>query len=242
MSNFHWSYSSITDFEQCASKYNHTRILKDVKSIQGVEAAEGEAAHKVLEKYLLHKNTPQCPVAGFRNADCLSFALRCADVFLKTPRTQLLVELEMGLDRDLNPVPYRSAYGRGKADIVLLGDIGPNGPSTANLYDWKSGKIREKTDQLKLYSWMLWRHYPTLERIFYRYIWFNYGAITPRTGDDDGGFITSKGLIDFASSWMHRVRKVENQIESGIMVPTPSALCPWCPVTKAVCPVKRGKR
>lgn len=237
MSLQRWSYSSIKEFEQCASKYHHLRILKDFTSESGPEAQQGTQDHEALEAHLL---------TGAHLPEHL--AARCGALLRVIQAhidrgARLLVEHEMGMSREYRAVPYADAWGRGKADVILLSDLDTDGanPLTAHIFDWKSGKVRHDPAQLRLYSWMLWLQYPSLQRVFYRYLWYNFNHITPVNGDADAGYMDKAAIFKFAQEWIQRVKKVESRIASGIFVPTASGLCPWCPVTKEVCVAKRDK-
>ena len=47
-----WSYSSLKTFEQCAKKYYHLKVLKDVKDVGSEATIYGNEAHKAAEDYV----------------------------------------------------------------------------------------------------------------------------------------------------------------------------------------------
>lgn len=123
-----WSFSRLQDWSRCkyASYLKHAERVPDPNSAPAAD--RGSQIHQLAEDYVRGKITamPQ-ELAAFEGE---FKSLR------NTYETgQLELEGEWGLDRDWNVVPYKTAWGRVKLDLIYH-----MGKNHAAVVDYKTGR------------------------------------------------------------------------------------------------------
>lgn len=216
-----WSYSSLTSFETCPKRYFHIKVAKDVVDVPHESATWGSTVHKHLEDRLRDGTPLPQALAGYEK--------------LVKPIVERdgekLIEQQFAVNSELQPTGWTSsdAWCRGIVDVgVLTG-------KRALLLDWKTGKRKSDSDQLKLFAGMAFAHYPDLEVVFTGFVWLSTNVV------DRQRFVRSEIPVIWRE-FVPRVRRLELAYEGRRFLPKPSGLCAkWCPVPKSMCEFS-GKR
>lgn len=215
MKQIAWSYSSLTAFESCAKRYYHLKVAKDVKDEKGAAALWGSQVHKHLEdRVALGTPLPQS-LERFE-----PITKRIADA-----PGQKLVELQLAVTSSFQPTEWfaKDAWCRGIIDVgVLTG-------TQAVLWDWKTGRRKPESDQLKLFAGLAFAHYPKLMTAFTGFIWMSDNKV------DKERFERSESA-DIWGAFAPRVIRLHRAYEEAKFPPKPSGLCRnYCPVPKHLC-------
>lgn len=210
-----WSYSSLNAFEQCPRRYNITRIQKLIREPQTEATLHGNEVHKALE---LHVSGQQALPSKYAQWSPL------ADRIKKAPGKKL-VEYKFALTKGFRTTEFfaKDAWVRGVIDVGVLGT------KEATVLDWKTGKPKHDTDQLKLFAGVTLAAYPYLERVKTGYIWLAHNKI-------DSQVFTKADVPGIWQEFMPRVQRMERALEKDEWPPKPSGLCnAWCPVGRKLC-------
>ena len=207
-----WSHTSLSQFETCPKQYYHTRVVKDVTQDFGEAALWGQEVHKKLENRLL-TNT-QLP-------DHLKYCEPICQDILSRPGT-LMVEEKMGLNKDLKPVTFfaKDVWARAVVDVGIVNN------ENAVILDWKTGKRKPDSDQMKLFAAFSFAKFPLVQKITTAFVWLKEHCIDKETfhREEDEAIIWQEV--------MPRVKRVELAYEKDKWPAKPSGLC------KKHCPVK----
>jgi hypothetical protein len=210
-----WSYSALTKFETCPRQYALVRVYKKVKEQYSAPASWGVDVHKALELRVLNKIP-------------LPEALQKWEPLVAkfdTGQGQVHVEHKVALTRNLTQSEWRSPSTWVRAVIDLVADRGKH----AVLLDWKTGKVRPGTDQLKLTAaiWMSMR--PWVERVKTGFAWLAHNKMTREEFSRDD-------VPVIWADFMARVHRLDEAYDRDRWPPKPSGLCRgWCPVGREHC-------
>ena len=210
-----WSFSGLTSFETCGKRYFHIKVARDVVDPPNEATAWGSTVHKHLEDRVRH-GTPLPAV--------LQEYERLVEPIINAGGT-LIVEQQLAVDSGLRPVAWDSqdAWCRGIVDVgVLTG-------KRAVLLDWKTGKRKPESDQLKLFAGLAFAHYPDIEAVTTGFVWLKEGVV-------DREKFTRKDASTIWQQFVPRVQRLERAYADLRFVPRPSGLCRrWCPVPQSLC-------
>jgi len=125
-----WSFSALKTFQQCARRYQHQYVLKDVKDSGNEATLYGTLVHEAIEDHLNGK-TP----LPEQHAKFMPAVKKVEDM-----DGDRYVEYKMALDYNLRPCDFDSAdrFVRGIADVLVV-----NG-TTARVLDWKGLALTEE--------------------------------------------------------------------------------------------------
>ena len=208
-----WSYSSLTSFETCPYRYYMSKVKKEFPEQQTEATLWGNRVHKSLENAVA---TGSPLGAGMEQWQPI------ADKFRKrfVDGARVLVEQKMAINKWYYPVEWgaEDAWCRGIADITVLGD------ELAVSCDWKTGKRKTDTQQMKLMAGMIFAHHPQIKYVHTAFVWLKEG-----TTDKDKFEAEKKGEI--WNEFIPRVAKMESAYTEDKWPKKPSGLCRgWCPV------------
>lgn len=208
---FTWSFSAISDFENCPMAYAAKRFYFSHKDGESEHLRYGNYVHKAMEDRLL-KKTPL-------PADLAAHERFCAA--LENAPGDLTAEVEMCLTKDLRPTGWfsKDACGRGKTDVDILQG------NQMNIYDWKTGKEKDNPFQLEVFAAFKSIYYPEVEMFVPKFIWLKTGNVTPKTQVITKAQIP--GIWDKINDKLHRMQQAW---EYENFPARPSGLCGWCPV------------
>lgn len=211
-----WSYSTLTAFEQCPRRYYLTKVAKQVTEPQTEATLEGNRAHKAFEY----------AVAGTQDLPTVYKHYQPIVDRLRATPGQKIPEQKWALTASLKPTTFfaKDAWARGVIDLTIL-----RGHGHANLIDYKTGKVKEDTNQLELFAAVAFALYPAVQTVDTAYLWVNKNKVTPQRVVRDDAPIIWQGFVG-------RVKRMEHALTTDDFPPRPSGLCKeWCPVGKALC-------
>lgn len=210
-----WSYSSLTAFETCPRRYKLTRITKEVVEPPYDHRAHGNDLHKAVE--LAVKGEEPMP-AKYKQYIPIVEMVRATEGAKH-------VEQKFGITSSFASTTF---FGK---DVWLRGVIDLNviRKKIAITLDWKTGKVKNDNDQLKLFAAATFTMYPFIETVHTGYAWLAHGQMTTEKFE-------RADLPHIWQEFIPRVRRVDAAAQSGEYPPRPSGLCQkWCPVPKAKC-------
>ncbi len=210
-----WSYSSLSAYETCPRRFYLTRMTKQVVEPPSEEIKAGNEVHKALELYVSGRQALPEKYLGYK---------AIADKLIAAPG-QKKVEMKFALNRQLNPTQFfaKDAWVRGVIDLAVV-----RGP-TAIVLDYKTGKRRIDSDQLKLFAASAFSLWPTVKRAKTGFIWLKTNQM-----DTETFMLQDRPAIfqDFAA----RVHRMEVSQRDDKWPARPSGLCRnWCPVGRKLC-------
>lgn len=237
-----WSYTRLKDFEQCARMFQGKYVTKEFPSpdFEAYHLKRGKMIHTALENFLKtgdwdyldpDKTTLLTHTDEAGNKKCV---LNVPLNFLKPLLTKLRsskfldVEDEKAFDCDLNPVSWydKRVWVRIIMDVMALSEDG-----TLVILDWKSGKIFNEVDQLRICAGGAMALMPGVQKVLVAYIWLDHPHAKP--------LIAEYTRDDFDAIWQEfgdRSEMIQLALESGVWEPSPSAFnCKWCPALPTQC-------
>lgn len=225
-----WSYSAMNTFDTCPRQYKAKYVTKEVPYVQNAAAKWGDDVHKALENNIKTGiPLPSNMVMYQRFLDAVK--VRAAQL-----RGDLIAEQPVALTKDLKQVSWFTkknakdpVWFRLKVDVSIVKE------RYAELFDWKTGKMKEDPDQLHLYALVAFIIYPKVDEVRVGYIWLKDGVLTPPTK------YTRDMLPEMLQYWTDKYEVLEQAWVLDNFPPKPSGLCAgWCEVTS--CQHWRQKR
>lgn len=202
------SYSSITLFENCPLRYYRQRIISDVVDQGGEAARYGVAVHEELEHRIRDNRKLPRHLQPYESL-CIA---------MESLGGTILAEQEVALDRKLQPCEFGSEdmWIRAIIDVLILkGD-------KAYMFDWKTGKRRVGSFQLKLCAALIFRHYPEIKEVEAGYVWLKENQI-------DRENYKRKDQTDMWKDILPRIKRIEQALNKDVWPARPSGLCRFCP-------------
>lgn len=205
-----YSYSNLAQYSACAARHNYERILKlkPLEDTQHPAAARGTSLHEICDKYTKGEITV-----------LPSELSRFKPVLDKLVNVGALAEVKLAITRDLQPCDYDdpNAYFYGIIDTLEL-----DGPQ-ACVGDWKSGKERDYSHQLRFYTLLVFISYPDVNLIHTRIRYIDLYKSVP-------GISYSRPHVSQIMAEFSYI--VDRMLKDRIRAPTPSDICGWCPYNK----------
>lgn len=165
---FSWSYSKLKNYRICPKRHLHTDILKDVVADRGIQLDWGDRVHKEAKEFFDDQKALTAEVEPTLGP--------WISAVTATPGT-ILVERKYAINSQYMATSYfaKDAWFRGIADLLKI-----NG-AVALALDWKTGKIKEDSEQLALMAACVFAHHPELYAIRAEFIWLQEDASTHET-------------------------------------------------------------
>jgi hypothetical protein len=210
-----WSYSSLQQYETCPRRFYLTRIAKLVKEPQTDATMHGNEVHKALE----------LAVGGTKGLDPKYAGYQPLVDKLRAAPGRKVLEYKFALTPGLKECDYwaPNVWVRGVIDFGLVRT------KDAVITDYKTGKRKVDTDQLRLFAmagFSLWSHVDTVST---GYIWLQSNQL------DREKFSRSQ-VVEIHQDFACRVNRMTMSDKSDNWPPRPSGLCKqWCPVGKQLC-------
>lgn len=208
-----WSYSSLQSFETCPRRHNLTKITKVIVEPTSPAMAAGRAVHKAMEDGVGGKAIP----AAYGHFRPIIDRIRAAP-------GQKQTEQKWGLTRNLLKTDFfaKDVWVRGVLDLAIVR------PKIGIILDYKTGKVKQDADQLKLFAGAGFALYPFMERIKTGYAWLDHNQITSEE-------YTREDAPLIWQEFLPRIERMQRAEAEGEWQPKPSGLCGWCPVGRAKC-------
>jgi len=209
-----WSFSSMNMFYTCPRQYELTKVKNLIPYTETEATIWGSEVHTALENYMLGE-----PISD----KYLQFK-PYADKIIALPGDKFY-ERKFALTKNLTPTNFGAddAWVRGIIDVGVV-----NGDRAIAL-DWKTGKVRPDSDQLKLFAAFIFEHYPDVETVSTRYVWLKFNEVTKET-------YARSDLPGIWSHFMAKALRLEQAYANNKWVPKPSGLCAgWCGAGRSNC-------
>lgn len=192
----------MNQFETCPLQYQAERILRTAPRSENAQSIWGNKVHEAIEQRL-------------QNGVILNESFEKYEKVVQVIERQkgsLFVEMELAVDVKFNPVAWDAPdmWVRGIIDVLVVDG------AKAYAYDWKTGKVKEDTMQLQLFSLMVFAHFPEVATVITKYVWLAYNRITSDT------------FYRYDMNWTPFVKKhavMQEAFETDIWPVRPSGLC-----------------
>ena len=210
-----WSYSALNAFETCPRRYQLTRVTKEAREKQTEATLWGNRVHKALEDFA-------------KGEKALPKELKKYERYVKkilSYEGKRVIETRMAINNNFRPTKWKAK------DVWCRGiiDIGVVGSDTAYLLDWKTGKRKPDSDQLKLFAVLAFAHYPWIEKVTTGFIWLKDSKF-------DKEVFTRDQVMEIWEEFLPRLQRLETAFVDDKWQPKPSGLCKnWCPVGSKLC-------
>lgn len=208
--NVAWSYSALNSFETCPKKHYHTKVKKDIPDPPGESAKWGTEVHKFLEERI--KDGKQLPDS------VKQYEPLCSKI--EASPGNVMAESQYCLNAGYKSVSWfaKDAWVRCILDLAVIND------KTALVLDWKTGKRKPGSDQLKLFAATVFALEPGVEKVSTGFVWLKENKIDKET-------YTRDQLPQLWKEFLPRVRRLEIAHEENKWEAKPSGLCrKYCPV------------
>lgn len=201
-------------YELCPKKYYHLKVAKDVKDTDSSYASDGKFVHEAMRARVIDGVALPIPLRQHEK-----LAKKFADA-----EGEKHGEMQLALNKALEPRDWfaKDVWVRAIVDLLIVRD------KTAVLIDWKTGKRKERYDQLRLSAAVLSRYMPEIEKFKLTFVWLKDHEISPPETIEKS---------EMRSVWMEfipRVDEIAEKIKTTDFPARPTPLCGWCPVTS--CP------
>ena len=208
-----WSYSSLTAFETCPRRYDLVRNQKAIVEPPTDATEWGVWVHKQFED-AARDGTPL--------PDKISKWQGVVDKLVAKPGEKL-IEQQLAVSASFEPAEWWTSWARGVIDFgVVNGD-------KAGVFDYKTGKRKPDSDQLKLFAGFTFTNYPQVNTVVTGFLWLQDNKL-------DKEVFTRDQLGVIWQSFLPRVARLEAAFEKGKWPAKPSGLCRnWCPVPRSMC-------
>lgn len=207
-----WSYSSLTKFENCPRQYYLVKEAGLVKDLPTEATEWGTRVHEAME----HRVRDKTPLP--------EWAAQWETLASKFDRfPTVFCERQIALDRNMQATAFDSptCWYRGIIDIGVPGTV-------AYLGDYKTGKVKQDKDQLRLFAAAFMTLEPQVQRCRCQYLWLKHNKVTEVV-------VERCGVASVWNEFMSRIRRLEDARDKNRWLPNPSGLCGWCPVGREHC-------
>lgn len=206
-------------YELCPKKYYHIKVAKDAKDADSAWSGDGKFIHDSLKKRVC--DDVPLPIE-------LRYLEPMAGRFADAPGLKS-GELQLALDADFVPCDWfdRRTYVRAIIDLLIV-----NG-TTATIIDWKTGKVKENFDQIKLSAAVLSKQLPEIKTFKLAYVWTKHRHVSPMT-------LEASDMPAVWANYLERVKEIEEALLTTTFPAEPNPLCKWCPVLQ--CPHNENER
>jgi|APGre2960657404_1045060.scaffolds.fasta_scaffold01060_4 hypothetical protein len=213
------SFSRLSTFEQCETKFDHLYVAKDVADTDNEYSIYGNRVHEALELYA----KGEAPLT----AETLQYK-SLVDSLLARPGDKHF-ELQMAIRADKSPCDWfaKDVWLRGIGDVVIINE------DSAFVGDYKTGKVKDNPTQLLLFACMIMALFPKVQTVKTAFIWLAHNEVT------DSRF-TRDRLDQMWMTLLPRFEAVQDAVDLGVFRSKPSGLCNWCPA-KDICPDRKRR-
>lgn len=197
-----FSHSSIKSYEACPLKYKLTRI-DGLKEPSGDAAERGKRIHKELEDALNKEGILSEEIMHIQPAINILLAQNAKP------------EVAFGFTKDWTACAFDATdvWLRGVIDVFILDG------KKAIVKDWKTGKERDYTDQVKLYATMVFATHPEVEEVELEFVYIDLKKTSKVGAIKRDEFAQLKKWVE------SRIEKIKNDT---LFSPNPSFACKWC--------------
>lgn len=203
-----WTYTQWKTFKTCPRQYYHRYVLKDIPFVQNEAGKYGDEVHKAIEDHLM-KDEPM--------PEQFAHYLPMIEP-VKKWKGDTICELEMAVDKNLQPVGYwsKDVWCRGKADLTnfrLEKGLG-------RALDWKTSQTAKYADikQLELMALLMMAKHPEIEKVD-TVLCFLIPNKPIR------GTFERKDYNALWARWQYEISRIEYAVAKTQFGPNPNGLC-----------------
>lgn len=221
-----WSFSVLDSFETCAWRHYLTKVSKEVKEPTSQEMDWGRQVHKALENRVKTGTPLPGNMAQWEPIGAKFYASAWK------PGSTFECERQMALDAKFQPTSWfgKQVWVRSITDITIIRG------RKAVVADYKTGKPKPESAQLKLTAAVTFHHHPEVEVIDNTFVWLKEGKISPPER------FTRDDIPAIWQEFMPRVQRLEQALAENKWPKKPSGLCNnYCPVPHAKCEFRGGR-
>lgn len=227
-----WSHSALGDFLNCPKQYFHKRVAKDVQDTQGDAALWGDQVHKFFEASILdtmdsvdaaNEAAEIWATLKLQGMDLESFTPYAPylEAVLGIPHDTIFPERQYAIGKDLKPCDWfaKDVWCRGIIDVLLIKG------NKAYALDWKTGKRKEGSKQLKLFALLVFLHHPEIDEVKTGFVWL-------KEGKNDYETFKRSEEADLWQAFVGDLARYNAAFKQDMWMPRKSGLCSgYCPVT-----------
>lgn len=211
---FTWSYSALGSWEKCPRQYwfaYHT----DQPRAPNIYRDTGIAHHEKCETFFNKPRAKKVPVE----------LKPLTDYLLKVKSLGAQAELKVCFDRRWHECAYEDRWGVAKVDLHWLSE----GGTYLTVVDLKTGKVRDYSDQGRIYLGGLLARYPDVTRGHAEFAYSKTGEVVSGEGRGKPRPHTVQQIIGFQRELSARVKRMEADKKFPAK---PGAACRWCDFSK----------
>lgn len=225
-----WSHSALGDFLNCPKQYFHKRVAKDVQDVQGEAALWGDQVHQFFEASILAIRGQQAEadviwntlrLQGMDPDASFKVYLPYLEAVLAIPHDEILPERQYAIGKDLKPCDWfdSEVWCRGIIDVLLIKG------NKAYALDWKTGKRKLGSKQLKLFALLVFLHHPEIDEVKTGFVWL-------KEGKSDYETFRRHEEAELWQAFIGDLARYNAAFKADMWTPRKSGLCRgWCPVT-----------
>jgi hypothetical protein len=217
---FAWSWTQLENFENCPRRWWLETWTKRVPYVQNDAARWGDVCHKALDKRLGPDKIPL--PANVKHLEAFALPVEVAEA----SGCKLVTEQKLAVTEGWAPTTYfaKDTWCRAQTDWTLeRGD-------KIVIGDWKTGKPKEGSDQLRLAAALALAHRPHIQEARISFVWIGENRAEPTSAR-----ITRDELPAVRASFLPRIKRMTDAVEADHFPPKPSGLCGWCSVGPKNC-------
>lgn len=204
-----WSLTKLKTFETCGARYDY-KYNQHLPDVSSQAAADGQRKHKEMEGFingtLPTLTGPLEFYYGFLTA-------------LKDSPVPLYTEYRIALNKD-----WTRCTEREEPWYIGYLDLFRKGESTANFWDWKSGKIYPgHLEDMEVYAVATMAAHPEIETLTATYTYIDKGQNRERLFSREAEFDALR------AKWTPRVERMETATQ---FIPNPQFFCRYCSYSK----------
>ena len=216
-----WSHSVLESFETCPWRHFLVKVSKEVADPPGEAMSRGRQVHTLFEGRIKKHQPLQGSLAVHEPIVARLEKLAIGG--------KMEAETQMALDQNYKATSWFSK----QTWVRAITDVSVFKKTKAFVGDWKTGKRKSDSTQLKLSSVVLFATHPWLEEIRNSFIWLDEPnpalRLTVETYHRDQS-------ADIWREFLPRVARLENAHAANQWPKRPSGLCrAHCPVPRAKC-------
>lgn len=214
-----WSWSRLSDFEQCPRMFQGKYVSKDFpkESFTSPHLIRGKDIHKELEDALT-KGLPLHP----------SRAWLAPVINAVKYQAMMQAELQVCFDQRRHVKSWfdKAAWCRMIFDVICSQD-----DELVIMLDWKTGKVRhESKDQLRLFAAGALDRFPDANRVLTAYVWVDHPTEKMTYVE-----YNRSQLEHIWEEFGDRAELIQLAQESGNWIEKPTFKCMFCPANVGQC-------
>ena len=226
-----WSWTRLDTFEQCPRKFQGSYITKEFPKadFDAPHFKKGKAVHKVLEEYMRDGVVIPYPIKY--KGETYHIDLSFLDTLMQTMHKgdTILVEENICFNEKMESISWfdKKAWARVIFDCVII--IG----AFALVIDWKTGKVKKHSDQLKLFAAAIMVLYPNVKKVLTAYVWCEHPKDKPTWAEYE-----RHQLDNMWNEFGDRAELIQMANESGNWPAKKNMFCKWCDALPNQCEFK----